>query len=86
MSVVNSPIVVELLIITALFCVVLPAGSTKIMTEYKILIAEFARIIKEFGRKRRHMFEENLTFRNKSTHTVKENVGLSNVKLSFVCI
>ena len=27
-SVVNSPIVVELLIITALFCVVLPAGST----------------------------------------------------------
>ena len=27
-SVVNSPIVVELLVITALFCVVLPAGST----------------------------------------------------------
>ena len=27
-SVVNSPIVVDLLIITALFCVVLPAGST----------------------------------------------------------
>ena len=26
-SVVNSPIVVELLVITALFCVVLPAGS-----------------------------------------------------------
>ena len=28
-SVVNSPIVVELLVITVLFCVVLPAGSTK---------------------------------------------------------
>ena len=27
-SVVNSPIVVELLVITVLFCVVLPAGST----------------------------------------------------------
>ena len=27
-SVVNSPIVVELLVITALFCVMLPAGST----------------------------------------------------------
>ena len=27
-SVVNSPIVVEFLVITALFCVVLPAGST----------------------------------------------------------
>ena len=27
-SVVNSPIVVELLVITAFFCVVLPAGST----------------------------------------------------------
>ena len=27
-SVVNSPIVVELLVVTALFCVVLPAGST----------------------------------------------------------
>ena len=27
-SVVNSPIVVELLVITALFCVVLPAGNT----------------------------------------------------------
>ena len=27
-SVVNSPIVVELLVITALFCVVLPAGRT----------------------------------------------------------
>ena len=27
-SVVNSPIVMELLVITALFCVVLPAGST----------------------------------------------------------
>ena len=27
-SVVNSPIVVELLVLTALFCVVLPAGST----------------------------------------------------------
>ena len=27
-SVVNSPIVVELLVITVLFCVVLPAGNT----------------------------------------------------------
>ena len=27
-SVVNSPIVVELLVITVLFCVMLPAGST----------------------------------------------------------
>ena len=27
-SVVNSPIVVELLVITAMFCVVLPAGNT----------------------------------------------------------
>ena len=27
-SVVNSPIVLELLVITALFCVMLPAGST----------------------------------------------------------
>ena len=27
-SVVNSPIVVEVLVITVLFCVVLPAGST----------------------------------------------------------
>ena len=27
-SVINSPIVVELLVITVLFCVVLPAGST----------------------------------------------------------
>ena len=27
-SVVNSPIVVELLVITVLFCVVMPAGST----------------------------------------------------------
>ena len=27
-SVVNSPIVVELLVITVLFCVVLPAGTT----------------------------------------------------------
>jgi hypothetical protein len=31
-------------------------------SENKILITEFARIIKEFGRKHRHMFEENLTF------------------------
>jgi hypothetical protein len=53
------------------------------MTENKILIAEFARIIKEFGRKRRQMFEENLTFPNKSMHIIKEIVGSSNVKLRF---
>ena len=34
-SVVNSPIVVELLVITVLFCVVLPAGS---MTQNKAVI------------------------------------------------
>ena len=34
-SVVNSPIVVELLVITVLFCVVLPAGS---MTQNKTVI------------------------------------------------
>jgi hypothetical protein len=34
-SVVNSPIVVELLVITALFCVALPAGS---MTQNKTVI------------------------------------------------
>ena len=28
LSVVNSPIIVELLVITVLFCVMLPAGST----------------------------------------------------------
>jgi hypothetical protein len=53
------------------------------MTENKIQIAEFAHIIKEFGRKHRLMFEENLTFPNKSMHTIKENVGSSNVKLRF---
>ena len=39
-SVVNSPIVVELLVITALFCVVLPAGSTTqiyIVYEFRVL-------------------------------------------------
>ena len=56
------------------------------MTENKILIVEFAHIIKEFGRKHRHIFEENLTFLNKSMHTIKESVGSSNVKLRFVCI
>jgi hypothetical protein len=56
------------------------------MTDIKILIVEFAHIIKEFGREHRHIFEENLTFRNKSMHTVKESVGSSDVKLMFVCI
>ena len=41
-SVVNSPIVVELLVITVLFCVVLPAGSTTqnktVITRQKIHI------------------------------------------------
>ena len=56
------------------------------ITENKILMAEFACIIKEFVRKHRDMFEENLIFPNKSMHTIKENVGLSNVKLRYVCI
>ena len=33
-SVVNNPIVVELLVITVLFCVVLPAGSTTLELMY----------------------------------------------------
>ena len=36
-SVVNIPIVVELLVITALFCVVLPAGSTNFYTSFQIM-------------------------------------------------
>ena len=36
-SVVNSPIVVELLVITALFCVVLPAGLSLPMYFYLII-------------------------------------------------
>ena len=35
-SVVNSPIVVELLVITVLFCVVLPAGSTEQDSDYQL--------------------------------------------------
>jgi hypothetical protein len=57
-----------------------------VITENKILMAEFACIIKEFVRKHRDMFEENLIFPNKSMHTIKENVSLSNVKLRYVCI
>ena len=41
-SVVNSPIVVELLVITALFCFVLPAGST---TQNKAVITNNDRTI-----------------------------------------
>ena len=37
-SVVNSPIVVELLIITALFCVVLPAGMMLGTTNIKKIL------------------------------------------------
>jgi len=36
-SVVNSPVVVELLVITVLFCVMLPAGSTTQKRDYQQL-------------------------------------------------
>ena len=44
-SVVNSPIVVELLVITVLFCVVLPAGST---TQNKAVITNNSTTIRLF--------------------------------------
>jgi hypothetical protein len=43
-SVVNSPIVVDLLVITALFCDVLPAGST---TQNKAMITNNSTTIEE---------------------------------------
>ena len=45
-SVVNSPIVVELLVITVLFCVVLPAGSTTAMALLYMFRATISPIIR----------------------------------------